>query len=461
MTKGYLLRAAIYLQIDNPDIKSSSYKGTAIYYDTPFLLQLLGFQSLKETESAKALHSSLKAQGAKFYYFPQNEAEMISILTAYQYSLVGRQKSAKTLDGLDALKYGFEDISRLKKRLPSLLEKQYGIVCRELPAYPVTETGEVDTKKVDISEKDAMEYVRLHTKHYTEENLESDVASALGIHRLRNGAVSQSIERCKALFVTTNVDFTRAFNDFYKETIGSNRVMPVITAFDLSAISWVKGGNINANLPERQLLTNSYLALQPSPEIMERCRSVLTRLEKEGKLSPEEAVSLRADRVTQHELWIEYFPTPENIDESYVAKLQEKQRQKLIGTAEAELKERFQRESKSEELLRIQEAQRNAMEFSQKKRISFVRCLKGTSFVLFSVVIVACIWGMIKSVASTERTIFLVAFILVSILSIFDTLLSRSQIIGRQIEKWANHYETKVYERKMEEYLPLLKKKPE
>ena len=59
LTKGYLLRSAIYLQIDNADISTASYKDTAIYYDTPFLLQLLGFQSEKETESAKALHDSL------------------------------------------------------------------------------------------------------------------------------------------------------------------------------------------------------------------------------------------------------------------------------------------------------------------------------------------------------------------------------------------------------------------
>ena len=49
--------------------------------------------------------------------------------------------------------------------------------------------------------------------------------------------------------------------------------MPVITSFDLSAIAWVKGGEVRANIPERQLLTNSYTAMQPAPEIIEKVQS--------------------------------------------------------------------------------------------------------------------------------------------------------------------------------------------
>jgi hypothetical protein len=105
----------------------------------------------------------------------------------------------------------------------------------------------------------------------------------------------REIEKCKAIFVTTNVDFTNAFNSFYRENFGGDRVMPVITSFDLSAIAWVKGGEVRADIPERQLLTNSYIAMQPAPEIIEKCRVILGQLEIEGKITKEETVLLRAD----------------------------------------------------------------------------------------------------------------------------------------------------------------------
>ena len=457
LTKGYLLRSAIYLQVDNPDIIAASYKKTDIYYDTPFLLQLLGFQSEKEAESAKALHNSLKKQGAQFYYFPQNEKEILSILTAYQYSLIGQSRSSKTLEGLDSGKYTFDDVKRIKNTFPTMLNMQYGIAPHDLPDYEITDNGSVDINKVDVSESDAIEYVRQHTKHYTDENLMSDVASALGIHRLRNGVVSQSIERCKALFVTTNRDFTRAFNEFYKENVGGNRVMPVITAFDLSAIAWVKGGSIDSDIPERQLLTNSYLAMQPAPELLDRCRVVLGQLEREGKITAEAAVSLRADRVTQRELWIEYFPQAESIDEDYIEKLQERQRQRLIGDAKIEIAEHYKREYEDDKQTQMQEARLKAKKYAQQERISYIRRLKKILIPVFGVIIVFCIIGLIESLVSTSMSIFLIIFALLSVISIIDTLTAKGKVIGKWIEKKGNYYETRVYEQKVDEYKSLLK----
>lgn len=455
LTKGYLLRSAIYLQFDNPDISSASYKNTAIYYDTPFLLQLLGYQSEEAEEAAQALHRNLKKQGAHFFYFPQNEQELTEILTAYQYSLRGKTRSSKTLEGLDLKNYKFDDVGRLKKKVPSILKDKYGIELREMPEYAVTRLGTVDIQKIDISESEAIEYVRQHTKHYSDDNLASDVASALGIHRLRSGITSQSIEHCKAIFVTTNGDFTKAFNDFYKANIGSNLVMPVITAFDLSAIAWVKSGGINAELPEKQLLINSYQAMQPAPEILECCRTVLTKLENEGKISEEEAISLRADRVTQRELWIEYFPSIENIDENYIEKLQEKQRKRLVGEKEVEIIDKFNRKKEDEKAKQIQDAKAQAKKYAAEKKNRYRRKLICIVTVIFVIIAFFCVIGLISSLQSVKINISLIAFLAVSILSIIDTLNSRSKIIGKIIEKKSNYYETKEYEKKQKEYMSL------
>ena len=456
LTKGYLLRAAIYLQIDNPNIDTASYKNISIYYDTPFLIQLLGYQSEKEAESASALHNCLRRLGARFYYFPQNEEELNNILYAYQYSLVNKQSSSRTLEGLDLQGYGFGDVDRIRKTFPSILSDEYDIHPGEIPSYAKTNSGSIDIEDVDISERDAIDYVRRETRHYTDENLMSDVTSAIGIHKLRHGEFSQSIEKCIALFVTTNIDFTRAFNKFYKENVRSNVVMPVITAFNLSAIAWVKGGIINSEIPERQLLTNAYLASQPAPEIMERCRTVLNQLENEGKITAEDAISLRADRVTQRELWIDYFPTWENIDEKYIEKLQEKQRKRLIGEAENELADRYRQKTIEDEKQRFRGAQKNAGDYARKKKMKYIIALKTTITIVLCIVAVGGCIGLIKSIESIEASLCSIIFIVLSGLSIVDTLAVRSRVIGKWIEKRANHYETKIYEKKMEEYKTLL-----
>ena len=457
LTKGYFLRSAIYLQVDNANIKAASYKDTDIYYDTPVLLQLLGYQSEQETDSANTLHMLLKKQGAKFFFFEQNEREIMSILTAYQHSLIGEQRSSRTLEGLDIKGYDFDGVTRLKKTIVSTLEEQFGIKLCDTPGYATTEDGCVDLTSIDVSEVDAIDFVRSHTKHYSEDNLRSDVTSALAIHRIRNGLVSKEIEKCKAIFVTTNVDFTNAFNSFYRENIGGDRVMPVITSFDLSAIAWVKGGEVRTDIPERQLLTNSYTAMQPAPEIIDKCRVVLNQLENEGKITKEDAVLLRADRVTQRELWIEYFPDAESIDYKYIEKLQQRQKQKLIGDKEAEIRSTYRNIAEEEKKQKITGAKEKAHTYASGKRSCFIKIIKTLVASIFAVIAIVCIIGLLRSLYSTPKSIFLMTFVIVSVLSIIDTLTSRGKLIGRWIEKKANHYETSIYEKKLHEYEQLLK----
>ena len=232
--------------------------------------------------------------------------------------------------------------------------------------------------------------------------------------------------------------------------------MPVITSFDLSAIAWVKGGNINSDIPERQLLTNSYLALQPAPEILERCRCILTQLESEGNITEEDAVSLRADRVTQRELWIELFPNPENIDEKYVERLLFKQKEKLTREAKEETANQFRQKEESAQNKRIREAQQKARDYSQKKRKRFENTLKIIIIVLSLAIIMGCIYGLVATAELSHFNLFMCLFILVSILSIYDTVSSRSKLVGKWVAKKANYYETAVYETKLEEYRSVL-----
>lgn len=88
---------------------------TLAYYDTPFLLDLLGYQSEEAENAAKMLHDMLRRQKAKCYYFPHIGNEITSILTAYQHTIVGKNRTWRTLEGLDRKKYTYSAVERLKQ----------------------------------------------------------------------------------------------------------------------------------------------------------------------------------------------------------------------------------------------------------------------------------------------------------------------------------------------------------
>ena len=206
LVKGFFLQSALYLQIDNNDLINSSYDGVKFYYDTPFLLRILGYVDEHSCNSARELHQLLKKQGGKFYYFPQTHDEIDSILTAYGYSLKGGRIFSKTLEGLDAHNYSIADVERLRTIYVDVLESTYQINLADLPPYKKKADGTID-ESVCLSETEAKQFVRDNTKHYREETLKADIASATAIHRLRTSERCRNIEHCGAIFVTTNTDF--------------------------------------------------------------------------------------------------------------------------------------------------------------------------------------------------------------------------------------------------------------
>jgi hypothetical protein len=85
---------------------------------------------------------------------------------------------------------------------------------------------------------------------YTDENLESDVASVMAIHKFRQGIISNNIESSGYVFVTNNADFVQTFNKYYRENVEKETFQLAITVNALSAITWIKNGEVE-NLPRQ------------------------------------------------------------------------------------------------------------------------------------------------------------------------------------------------------------------
>ena len=454
LVRGFFLSTAIYLQPENGNILSSSYKDTAFYYDTPFLIRLLGYQSKQEQDAAKELHTMLKRQGGRFYYFPQTEKEIQSILTAYQHAI--STGSAQSLEGLDRQGYSASSIERLKNTFSVKLEMpEYDIHLAQLPGYPQDKDGTVDFQAV-LPEREIQEYVREQVGHYKQDSLDADIMSFSAIDRLRYREPVQDIEKCRAIFVTTNVDFARAVNKYYKENIMSNTLPLVITDADLAAIAWVKCNTFDSDIPKKQLLANAYMAMQPPPEIIEKLKIVVNQLRNEGVISNEEARVIRTSHFIQKELNIMAMGDPNKVNVASVSEVQNQYKKHLTKDLAAKhsavLSETRQKQ--------IATSIEKAHEYAAHRKNIFTKLgriiLGGISISLFAICACSIYQDQLRTLNFSSQLIITSIVAIFSLFSFYDTVISRKLWAERWIQKAANKFETKVYEKKKKEYFLLI-----
>ena len=454
LIKGYFLRLALYIQPENGEIKSLYYSKVTFFYATSFLLDFLRYSGKERENNARLLHDKLKQQKGSFCYFPHTKQEVVDILYAYKCSLHLRSTSMsfRTLEGLNARNYNSSDVDREIYLLESSLQR-FNIVEQDVPAYDTKSDGTVDKDKI-LAEAEIKQYIRDNTSHYTNENLENDVKSALAIHRLRGDNPSCEIEKCRYIFVTNNYDFTRLFNKYYKSNINANTFQLIISESDLSAITWLKCGEIE-KLPETELLKNAYCALQPIPEIMKKVEEILQKLKSSGQLTAEQVVALRASRVFQNEIWINSFGETDSVTVMSVQEAQRKYQEQLISD-EKKRREAEERENAvKQRKLQNERNRKSADLYAKQKRaqwLSMSKCIvRIAACILMGIGIIGTIMTFTPS-PNHALTVISVITLCLAVLSVFDTVHSRSFFAFRILEKWANRHETKWREAKLKEY---------
>ena len=453
LVKGYFLSTVLYLQPENGSILTANYKKTSFYYDTPFLIRLLGYQSKQEQESALELHNLLKKQSASFYYFPQTEEEIRSILSAYQNSLATRN-SSQTLEGLDLMGYGFSGVERLKQTFKlRLASPDFGIKDSPLPPYPVNENGTVRTDANIIPEVELQAYIRAKVGHYKSDSLAADVTSAMAIDRLRPRVPVQNVESCNAIFVTTNIDFTNAFNNYYDKNILADTFPLVISDADLAAIAWVKSNSIDDKIPSRQLLANAYMAMQPIPKLLEKFKTIVNQLCSEGHITEEEAFLLRSNQYVAKELNLSTMGNPDVVTEHLVSEIHEHYKESLVSSE----KKAHREEIRKNRVQAIRDACDEAHEEAANEKKKFLKHAKSINTIICLLLAAVGIVGCIKSWGSVPWSIAFGIFALVSLVSLTDTTFSLIRRVEKKINHAANQLEMRVYEKKKKEYFKLLR----
>ena len=449
LVKGYFLKTVVYLQPENGNLLSVNYRNVDFYYDTPILLNILGYQSEEEKKAANLLHEQLKKQKANFCFFYHAETEMKNILSAYQHSLRSGEYTGRTLEGLDRKKYTVSGVERLKDNWKSQLKNTFQIIEKNIPAYTVKENGTVDESEV-LDEKELIASIRKRAKSYKQENIERDVDSILAIHRLRNNYVCENIENARAIFVTNNFDLANSVNYYYKRNVNKKAFPLVLTSAELSAMLWVKNGT-STDLPEKQLLNNAYAALQPMPELLNKLSEVLEQMKLEGKVTSEEVTALRTSHYVHRELWKETFGDENLTNENTIMEIKQKYDDSIIANYKQE--KELEKAEEKQKLYEI--AQLSALKAGKNAKQKWLRRLRNGCKIIATLIFVGCLCATIKTWGDFKWNVFFVMVIGIAALSLYDICKAREQFIDRVLVKIANHQETRVIEKKKSEYLKL------
>ena len=447
LVKGYFLRSAIYLQGENGELIGNTYDSVSFYYDTPYLLRLLGYKTTEDEESARELHNALKGQNAKFFYFPQTRKEIEGILNAYQRD-IGRW-SYVTLEGLDAQNYRPSDVERIKQNWENRLREEFDISIVDKPQY----SGECNV----IDEDDLKTELEKRVLWHTNTSRDADIESSVSIHMLRNGNESNSIEKAGHVFVTTNSSLAKALSYYYKNKINADAFPLLITDTDLSALTWIKCGSTN-DLPELDLLRNAYVATQPTAEMLDKFSDVLDRMQGEGKVTEETAIAIRTYGYTKKQVLYASFDGVEAINENLVERIESMLREEYSNEARDDERRKAEKEKAEREHDLLENARKRANIAAAKAMDNQLfkerKYAKWISIAIIALAIAGAIWTLKDF--SGWLLVFIIPFGVVSAKSVFDTVKQTEKGIDKMLKERANKTYDEVFEEKNKEYLELL-----
>ena len=286
--KGMMQANVLYLPDDRIIKKRWT---TAFYFDTPFLVEALGFQGKTRRDLRLELVNALRATRAKVRCFTHNLQEVRSILHVclqiFQRGDFGRAHGpmASSIESMIEENYTVSDIilalSTVEERLAEI-----GIEVVDKPEY-------VESYVVDESAFEALlieEYSDNGSADRARQR-KNDIDSVASVFRLRKGKSFSRIEECKAVFVTHNVGLLRASHRFFCEC--EHEITHCLTDFTLSSLLWLSRPDIIPDMPRKQIIADAYAATQPNDALWSRYLGKIDDLKRRGEIRPDDYYAFR------------------------------------------------------------------------------------------------------------------------------------------------------------------------
>ena len=290
LVQGYMLANALLC----PDLEQvgRSFRGVTFFLDTPLLLHALGLEESTKEEAAAELVRLLAKLGGTVAAFSHSIQELRNILRAVASNIGSPQERSEIDREIKQRGITRSDLILLDEQVEERLrEAGIGTIAtpRYLPEFQIDE---------GIFEQVLSDEVSYHNPRARE----FDINSVRSIYALRRNRMVPSIEKAVAIFVTSNSSYAKAAWDFGQQHDSAIQVSSVVTSFSLANVAWLKAPLGAMKLPQAQILSVAYAALQPSVGHLGRILDEIDKLEESGRISTLEHQLLRSSKLAYDEL---------------------------------------------------------------------------------------------------------------------------------------------------------------
>jgi len=291
--EGHMLANALLC----PDLKqvSNTYDNVVFYLDTPILIRLLGLEGDEEQQAVEELIRLVHRLKGKIHYFSHTHDELVTAIRISADFVDSPKGRGSIVAAAIRLKRTKSDLILIAENSEATLEA-FGISCVPSPRY------DQQTHRFEISEATFAAVLDDEINYHNPRARDNDIKSVRSIYVLRKGLTPQSIEKSKAVFVTSNVSFSRAAFEYGKIHEQSREVSTVITDFSLANTAWLKAPHGASQLPQKEVLALAYAAIQPTSSFWTKVLEEADKLQATGEISPRDHQLLRSSRHVQDEL---------------------------------------------------------------------------------------------------------------------------------------------------------------
>lgn len=269
-----------------PDLRNAprDFKNVTFYVDTPLLVRAMGADGDALLKAARDLLTLVNRLGGKVAAFSHSREELQRVLQGAANSL--ERPDARGAMVFEARRKGTtrSDLLLLAESIDDHLNDA-GVVVEATPNY--IERFQIDETAFEKVLDDEVSYFNSRAKQY-------DINSVRSIYVIRATDPASSLERSKAVFVTSNSGFAKAAWEYGQLHESSRSVSSVITDFALANIAWLKEPMETPSIPTSQLLAISYAALEPSSELLGKFLTEIDRLAVHGSITARDHQLLRS-----------------------------------------------------------------------------------------------------------------------------------------------------------------------
>ena len=290
LLQGHMLANALLC----PDLEyvTQDYRNVTFYLDTPLIVQRLGLEGEAKEEAARDLLDLLKRLKAKTAVFEHSRDELRAVM-------LGAAEFIDSTEGRGAIVAEARSKGTTRSDLVLLAESiesklvEVGIETHRTPTY--RPEFQIDESVFESVLDDWVGYRNPRAKLY-------DINSVRSIYALRANGRSPTLERAKAVLVTSNGSLASAAWKYGQQYESSQDVSSAITDFTLANAAWLKAPLGAPNIPTTRLLSFAYAALEPSDEVLDKYMSEIDKLEEGGTVAARELELLRSSPSVYPEL---------------------------------------------------------------------------------------------------------------------------------------------------------------